>query len=553
MGRGRPHEYPAPVSEPWVRFEDEHLLVVAKPAGVNTHRPDTYAQDGMYEWVQQQRPGTSLSILHRLDKATSGLLLFGKTPAANQALGRQFEDRRVEKRYELLVARNARRPGRTYSDAPISISGATGRGGRNVRAQGGPVEREASTDFERQAAGAGFERWLAVPHTGRTHQVRVHAQTLSMPIAGDTEHGGTPGPRLFLHAAGLAFDHPVTGPIELVEPRPSSFERALDTTPASFASDLALAARVAHESRALLFDPADTDAYLWIDREHDGFPGIRVERLGRTALVRNYDESGAALPHAWIDAWREASGAEAVFEQRRPRGGATETAHLVSGTSDAQLTVRELGLTYLIDLDASPTSSGLFLDQRETRRRLATADLSGRTVLNAFAHTGSLSVAAASAGAETLTLDLSKRYLDWARDNLRANDLDPADHDFIFGDALEWMDRLVKKGRTFDLVLVDPPSTSTSSTRGAKRWVVERDLHALVERAARLAATGGTVFVSTNLQRMKWPRFVEQVETGLEAAGRRGAIDTQTNPLDHRSGPGDHPYLKAAWIALDGR
>ena len=60
------------MAEPWVRFEDEHLLVVAKPAGVNTHRADVHAQDGMHEWVQRQRPNESLSILHRLDKATSG-------------------------------------------------------------------------------------------------------------------------------------------------------------------------------------------------------------------------------------------------------------------------------------------------------------------------------------------------------------------------------------------------------------------------------------------------------------------------------------------------
>lgn len=536
--------YAAPVSEPWVRFEDDHLLVVAKPAGVNTHRPDTHAQDGMYEWVQQQRPDRALSILHRLDKATSGLLVFGASTIANQSLARQFEDRDVAKRYELLVPRDARLPGRLHCDEPIG-------GGRGGRGRSPAVDREASTDFERQAAGSGFERWLASPHSGRTHQVRVHAEALGMPIVGDTEHGGVEGPRLFLHAAGLAFDHPLTGRVELNEPRPPSFDRALDATPVSLASDPSAAANIAHEARALLFDPADTDAYLWIDREYDGFPHVRVERLGDVALVRNYDEAGAALAHEWVDAWRGVLDLRAVYEQRRPRGGGAEIARLISGAAGPQFTVTEAGRRYLIDLDASPTSSGLFLDQRETRRRLLRTDLAGRTVLNAFAHTGSLSVAAACAGAETLTVDLSKRYLDWARENLRANDLDPADHDFIFGDALEWMDRLAKKGRTFDVVLVDPPSTSTVGKRGTKRWVVERDLHALVERGAQLTAAGGTLFVSTNLHRLRWPRFVEHLESGLAAAGRRGTIETQTLPLDHRSGPGDPPYLKAAWIRLE--
>jgi 23S rRNA-/tRNA-specific pseudouridylate synthase len=98
------------VTEPWVRFEDEHLLVVTKPAGVNTHRADPVGQDGMHEWVQRQRPGASLSILHRLDMATSGLLVFGKTADANQALTAQFADRTVDKRYELLVEADVPRP-----------------------------------------------------------------------------------------------------------------------------------------------------------------------------------------------------------------------------------------------------------------------------------------------------------------------------------------------------------------------------------------------------------------------------------------------------------
>ena len=101
------------------------------------------------------------------------------------------------------------------------------------------------------------------------------------------------------------------------------------------------------------------------------------------------------------------------------------------------------------------------------------------------------------------------------------------------------MDRLAKAGRTFDVVLVDPPSSSTSGKRGRNRWLVERDLHALVERGARCAAPGGTLFVSTNLRRMRWDRFLQHVDEGLAAAGRSGRIETQTLPLDHRSGPGD--------------
>lgn len=517
------------MSEPWVRFEDEHLLVVAKPAGVNTHRADEHAQDGMVEWVQRQRPNVSLSVLHRLDKATSGLLVFGKTRAANQSLAAQFEQRRVAKTYELLVGADPQRPADLRCEEPVA----------------GQV---AVTDFTAGPAGPVLQRVEARPHTGRTRQVRVHAAALSMPITGDEELGGVPAARVFLHAAALSLEHPTAGPLELVEPRPPSFDAAVGAATAEGLAAPALAASVALEARTALFEPADTDAYLWIDRHHDGFPATRVERLGGVGLALTYGDDPA--PDAWIDAWRDAAGLTAVWEQRRPRGGGGGPASLRSGTASPCFAVTELGCCYLVDLEASATSSGLFLDQREARRRLLTADLTGRTVLNTFAHTGSLSVAAAKAGAETLTLDLSKRYLSWARDNLRANDLDPADHDFVFGDALEWLARFGKQGRRFDVVIVDPPSSSTPR-RGGKRWAVDRDLHALVERAARVCAAGGTLFVSTNLRSMPWARFDDHLARGLAAAGRSGEVDQQTLPLDHRSGPGDPAYLKSAWVTLD--
>ncbi len=527
------------MSEPWVCFEDQHLLVVAKPAGVTTHRADKLAQDGMYEWVQRQRPTDRLSILHRLDKATSGLLLFGKTTVANRALSAQFEGRSLAKRYELLAPRDDNRAPQLHCEVPVP-------GGR----QGTYTARPASTDFHLDATGGELQRYTARPHSGRTHQVRIHAAALGMPIVGDDEHGGSLAARLFLHATGLRFDHPTVGGLELNLERPPSFDRVLAGAHGGLPTDPVIAAAVALESRDVLFDPADTNAYLWIDRHHDGFPDTRVERLGDVALVLRYGTTPSPSPDAYRAAWSEVAEVAAIFEQHRPKG-AGEPAQLVSGDHPARFEVTELGCRYLIDLEASPTSTGLFLDQRETRRELLGADLAGRTVLNAFAHTGSLSVAAARAGAETLSLDLSKHYLAWAADNLRRNDLDPDEHDFLYGDAMEWMERLAKKGRTFDVVLVDPPSSSTSRRRGASRWVADRDLHALVDHAARLCAPGGRCYISTNLHRMSWRRFTDHLERGLRSAARTGSIEPRTLPLDHRSGPGDPPYLKAAWIQLD--
>lgn len=516
-------------AEPWVVHEDAHLLAVAKPAGVTTHRADTHTQDGMHEWVQRQRPEVSLSVLHRLDKATSGVLVFGKTREANRVLSAQLEARTVAKDYDLLSA--------------------PGAGPRQLRSDRRIDGADAATDLTLEESGPGARRYRARPHTGRTHQVRIHARELGVPVVGDDQHGGPPGARLFLHAARLGFDGPDGRPVTLGVARPGSFDELLAGRQAADA--LALRARVAHEARAVLVDPADTDAYLWIDRHHDGLPQVRVERLGDVALVHDHRDGSPGLSSGELDALHATLDLQGTYVQPHPKGGGAPTAHRVAGTAPPRFVVTELGLRYQIDLEASATSSGLFLDQRETRRELRGSDLAGATLLNVFAHTGSLSVAAARAGAETLTLDLSRRYLDRARENLRLNGIDPDDHDFLYGDALDWMDRLARKGRRFDVVVADPPSASTPRRKGAGRWSVDRDLHALVARAAMLCTDGGRVFVSTNRRRMTWDGFLDHLARGLTTAGRAGSIATRTLPLDHRSGPGDPPYLKAAWIDLD--
>src|SRR5262245_20876170 len=88
-----------------VIYEDEHLLVVNKPPGLNTHSPSPYAGEGIYEWLRNREPRwANLAIIHRLDKATSGLIVFAKTKLSNKSLTEQFTNRQVRKRYLFLSA-----------------------------------------------------------------------------------------------------------------------------------------------------------------------------------------------------------------------------------------------------------------------------------------------------------------------------------------------------------------------------------------------------------------------------------------------------------------
>src|SRR2546429_9573388 len=93
-----------------ILFEDEHLLVINKPAGMNTHAPSPYAGEGIYDWLRDREPRwASLAIIHRLDKETSGVLVFSKTRLANKSLTEQFPRHTIQKKNVLWTARKGRR------------------------------------------------------------------------------------------------------------------------------------------------------------------------------------------------------------------------------------------------------------------------------------------------------------------------------------------------------------------------------------------------------------------------------------------------------------
>ena len=186
-----------------ILFEDEDLLVANKPAGMNTHAPAPFAGEGLFDWLRNREPRwASLSILHRLDKETSGVMVFGKSARANRSLTEQFTRRQVHKRYALVTDRPVARREFTVTSALV-------RAGERYLSR--PVHAGAdcaTTRFRVVGRVAGRTVLEAEPVTGRTHQIRVHAAFQGLPVLGDRLYGGSPASRLCLHAASLEFAHP---------------------------------------------------------------------------------------------------------------------------------------------------------------------------------------------------------------------------------------------------------------------------------------------------------------------------------------------------------
>jgi 23S rRNA (cytosine1962-C5)-methyltransferase len=170
-------------------------------------------------------------------------------------------------------------------------------------------------------------------------------------------------------------------------------------------------------------------------------------------------------------------------------------------------------------------------------------------VLNTFAYTCGFSVCAALGGMRVTSLDLSKKYLDWGRRNFALNGVDPAQHDFIYGDTFDWLRRLAKKGRAFDVIVLDPPTFSQSKESGVFR--AEKDYGKLVTAALGVLKPEGVLLASTNAA--EWPPedFVAIVKSAVMAARRRVLAEHFVpQPPDFpisRSEPG---YLKTFWVRV---
>jgi 23S rRNA (cytosine1962-C5)-methyltransferase len=430
------------------------------------------------------------------------------------------------------------------------------RAGERYLATPAPADPEAAVTCFEVLDPAGELTWLrAVPWTGRTHQIRVHAAARGFPVLGDTLYGGAPAARLWLHAERLVFRHPATGH-EVTFEAPADFE-----------------AEPSRLLRAAIIEPELTDAFrLWHGAGEPGAaaqaatlaPDWQVDRLGPYLLAQSAMPPGAPeWAHLERTLTREgARGAyhKALRQDVRGRTGATVSPrHVLGEAAPEAFTIRENGLRFEIRFGEG-YSVGLFLDQRDNRRRLLVNHVAAgfpafpagptrASVLNLFAYTCGFSVCAARAGARTTSVDLSRKYLDWGRRNFALNGLDAAGHEFLVGDALDWLRRLARRGRRFDAVLLDPPTFSTA--RRGRAFRAEHDYARLVGAAAPVVAPGGLLFAATNAAELGPEKFLRQIHDALAGAGRRVVSEHYApQPPDFPISRARPAHLKSVWLRL---
>jgi 23S rRNA pseudouridine1911/1915/1917 synthase len=213
-----------------VVFEDEHLMVVNKPVGLVVHPAAGNWQGTLLNGLLAHHTGAAhlprAGIVHRLDKDTSGLMVVGKTLEAVTALSRAIAAREVRRRYLALAHGLFSKPEFTV-EAPIGRDPVS-----RIRMAIAVKGKPAKTDFELLAQGTAAAALRCTLHTGRTHQIRVHLAHVGHPLLADTLYGGKPAlgmARQALHAASLAFQHPITqARMSFAAPWPADLSQACE-------------------------------------------------------------------------------------------------------------------------------------------------------------------------------------------------------------------------------------------------------------------------------------------------------------------------------------
>ncbi|HEY3496811.1 MAG TPA: class I SAM-dependent methyltransferase, partial [Polyangiaceae bacterium] len=378
---------------------------------------------------------------------------------------------------------------------------------------------------------------LLEPETGRTHQLRVELAHEGAPVGGDPLYGGTAAPRLLLHATELGLANRT-----FRSPAPFAFEVWVRGEEPGLGDASSL--RDALEDAGILRAPLarSSDVYRLANELGDLLPGVTIDRYGEFAVL------AAATPEAERRAPEIASvlldcGARGVYLKIREKGDARRrpvehapSEPLAGEAAPERLIVNELGMKIEVELGRG-MSTGLFLDQRENRRRIRERSRGAR-VLNLFSYTSSFGVAAALGGArQVVNVDLSRRSLERSRVNFELNGADPARHEFVQKDAVEWLLRARRDGRRFDVIVLDPPSFA-SSADGTPFNVTKR-YGAVAERALALLEPGGALLAVTNHRGTSLARLRRTLRDAAAAARVPVAqLKDLPSQLDCPDGPG---------------
>ena len=292
--------------------------------------------------------------------------------------------------------------------------------------------------------------------------------------------------------------------------------------------------RQAKEKRSAYYQDDLTTAFRLFNQEGDGFGGLTVDLYGDYAVFSWYNsyvyQIRKVISEAFRQVFPEVLGA---YEKIRFKGLDYESAHVYGQEAPDFFTVLENGVLYQVFMNDG-LMTGIFLDQHEVRGSLVDGLAMGKSLLNMFSYTAAFSVAAAMGGAsQTTSVDLAKRSRELSQAHFQANRISTDDHRFIVMDVFEYFKYAKRKGLTYDVIVLDPPSFARNKKQ---TFSVAKDYHKLISQSLEILNPGGIIIASTNAANVSRQKFTEQIDKGF--AGRSYQI------LNKYGLPADFAYNK---------
>lgn len=292
--------------------------------------------------------------------------------------------------------------------------------------------------------------------------------------------------------------------------------------------------RQAKEKRSAYYQDELTTAFRLFNQEGDGFGGLTVDLYGDYAVFSWYNSYVYQIRKVISEAFRQVfPEVLGTYEKIRFKGLDYESAHVYGQEAPDFFTVLENGVLYQVFMNDG-LMTGIFLDQHEVRGSLVDGLAMGKSLLNMFSYTAAFSVAAAMGGAsQTTSVDLAKRSRELSQAHFQANGISTDDHRFVVMDVFEYFKYAKRKGLTYDVIVLDPPSFARNKKQ---TFSVAKDYHKLISQSLEILNPGGIIIASTNAANVSRQKFTEQIDKGF--AGRSYQI------LNKCGLPADFAYNK---------
>ncbi len=531
--------------------QTSRFIIAEKPYGMTTHKVDDY-KDGFKEFLEQ-KTGRELGIVSRLDATTSGLILFPFKDAAAE-INTLWQTDECVKTYLFVTDRKAK-----TNETSIEIkSFIEQKGSEKIWLSDRSKTPNAFSQFtflKMMSTQAGpLYLWQAQIKTGKTHQIRLHALDLGIPILGDTKYSGTPFFRLCLHASELKIGDDTfrsQSPFEDIGnpyyPLMAEFEKRSRL----YSLETSECFRWTHtEVSNVLLDQYGDNLFFYVYfgtaetaamKQKTEVPKLQIETIEQAQSVG-----------AWISSYFQKS---LFLKPMYDRGKAPQKNELLRYEFAAKKWSNEFpamewiatenGLKFKLKSHQGQ-SPGLFLDQRENRKWVLN-NSKEKSILNLFSYTSGFSVCAAvGAAKEVTTVDLSKSFIEWSKENFALNDL-PAGPQFQFwsADTMHFMKGAINKNRKWDLIICDPP-TFGRSDKGV--FQIEKDVDLLLQNCFQCLNPGGHILFSTNFEKWNTEGLHQQVRKALPERKFKFVLEkTPYQSLDFDF-PNQNPKMKSIFI-----